>query len=72
MRHNCQIKDENGDVWEPFLDMVLAGYIEYKDFYNGYVITVARQKKFLFWKRWVTCLELLTHCPYCGDKIKEE
>lgn len=69
MRHNCQIKDGNGDMWEPFIDMIMSGYIEYDDFYDAYAITVARPKKFLFWTRWITCLEILTYCPYCGEKI---
>lgn len=68
MRHNCEYEFE-GEIYQPFLDAVIAGHIEYDDFFDGYLIFYYEEKKFLFWKYGVGAVDVLKYCPYCGEKI---
>jgi hypothetical protein len=75
MKHNCQHDDGDGEKTTPFLDAVLDGSIEYDDFYDAYIWFRPRMKpKKWYWplERHSLCMDILTHCPFCGEKIYEE
>lgn len=69
MRHNCtaRIDDIN-----PFEEAVVDGAIEYDDWYNCYVFFGYLERRFLFWRYGVGRADVLSYCPYCGEKICED
>jgi len=71
MKHNCQFKDpEDDEIYTPFLDAILNGYIAYDDFYDAYVIVICNEGKGRRrLKRLCGMIDILEHCPYCGDKL---
>lgn len=74
MKHNCQFKDDEGEVYSPFLDAVMAGYIEYDDFYDAYVIVActSHKKRFVFFPKACGLIDILRHCPFCGDELPNQ
>ena len=78
MKHNCKFKDEeDGEIYQPFQDAVLDGYIEYDDFYDGYLVSFQsfsrlKTKRILgIWLpgRYKNSMDILCYCPFCGDRI---
>ena len=71
MQHNCKYRDEDGLNY--FEDAVTEGFIEYDDWYDAYLVSYYKEKRFLFFfkKRWGR-VDILIHCPYCGEKIYME
>ena len=68
MRHNCEYK-EDGELYQPFLDAIISGYIEYDDYFDAYLFFGYVERKFLFWKYGVGAVEILRYCPYCGESL---
>ncbi len=74
MKHNCQHKDKDGEVYAQFLDAVFDGSFEYDDFYDSYIWFRPRNKpKKWYWpfERHTLCMDILCYCPYCGEKLSE-
>ena len=79
MRHECRDAD-NRDAW---IELVADGVVEYDDNYDAYVWNrfskaeplwrklgrkIGRWSAFYLTKK-VSCMDLMSHCPYCGEKI---
>jgi len=80
MKHDCVMKDENGNVFHLFLDAVIEGSFEYDDFYDAYMWLRGREKQRKWWNplryligRWYKTyvMDILSYCPYCGQKLSE-
>lgn len=74
MKHNCRLKDEDGEVYEQFLDAVIDGSVEYDDFYDAYLWhRPLWRKRFFRWlpNKMTLCLDILVYCPYCGEKLSD-
>ena len=74
MNHNCQHRDDEGDVYPQFMDSVMDGTFEYDDFYDCYLWFRPRFKeKKWYWpfKRHSLIVDVLCYCPFCGKQLKE-
>lgn len=68
MKHNCEYEEE-GEIYQPFLDAVIDGVIEYDDFFDAYLIFHYIERRFLFWKYGICRVDILKYCPYCGERL---
>ena len=48
MKHNCEYKDEDGEIVQPFLNAIMDGYIYYDDFNDAYLVHYCKEKRILF------------------------
>ena len=79
MKHDCHYA-EDGHEYHPFQDAIVNGYIEYDDWYDGYLVIykshekISTKKIFGIWlpRRYRTCMDILQFCPYCGSKIYDD
>jgi len=71
MKHDCKYIDEDGLNY--FKEAIIDGFIKHDDFYDAYLITYCKEKRFLFFfkKKWIV-EDILVYCPYCGERIYNE